>query len=302
MKERKNKIEMFNIDEQRNRIGDKLFKSNMLNDLKPVEEFLIEMADRMAMETAYDVTAHENPSFTTLSYTEWGSNFIVFPLNNDLRRDMVLDSLLSPETDILDWEGYYKDLVAEKKANKYTDRKLVRKAKRESLVVPVGTNKFKQVLDLEKIFSICENENAYVKPHPLTTHEYVGLLKDKCGEDSILEREHDLYEVMAQADKVYTTHYSESMLYAAMLGKDIDVVDKLGRHHQAGFWHFNQHILRTPKEARVPQLNKILSSFHSGVFNPRVDKDWRVKLEKYMLYIEERRAHFSGCYLEQPKK
>lgn len=302
MKERKNKIEMFDIEEQKKRIGDKLFKSNMLNDLKPVEELLIELANEMAFETAYDVTAHENPSFTTLSYTEWGSNFIVFPLNNDLRRDMVLDSLLSPEQDVLDWEGYYKDLISKKKANKYVDRKLVRKAGRESLVVPVGTNKFKDVLDLEKIFSICENENAYVKPHPLTTHEYVGLLKDKCGEDNILDRNDDLYEMLVLADKVYTTHYSESMLYAAMLGKDIDVVDKLGRHHQAGFWHFNQHILRTPKEARVPQLNKILSSFHCGVFNPRVDKDWELKLRKFMAYIEERRAHFSGFYLEKPKK
>jgi len=234
MESTQNKIEMFNLTEQKNRIGEKLFKSNMLDDLKPVEELLIEIADRMAIKTAYDVTAFENPAFTTLSYTEWGSNFIVFPLNNDLRRDMVLDSLLSPEQDVQDWGGYYKDLVDSKKANKYKDRKSVRKASRESLIVPVGTNKFMDVLDLEKINAICENENAYIKPHPLTTHEYIGLLKDKCGEDSVLERDHDLYEMLAKADKVYTTHYSESMLYAAMLEKDIDVVDKLGKHYQAG--------------------------------------------------------------------
>lgn len=296
------KLEMFNLEEQKKRIGEKLNKSNFLIDLKPVEEKLVEDAATKAFETSYDVTAHENPSFTTLAYTEWGSNFIVFPLNNDLRRDMILDSLLSPETDILDWEGYYKGLIANKNANKYKDRKMVRKSIRDSVIVPVGTNKFKDVMNIGKMSVICENESAYIKPHPLTTHEYVGLMKDKCGEKNVLDRDHDLYQVLADSKKVYTTHFSESMLYAAMLGKDIDVVDTLGKHHTAGFWHFNQHILRTPKEARIPQLNKILSSFHSGVFNPRIDKNWETKMDKFLLYMEERRYHFSECYPHKTKK
>lgn len=298
----KDKLEMFNIDEQKKRIGEKLNKSKLLDDLKQVEEYLVEQAEIYKFETAYDVTAAENPSFHTLSYTEWGSNFIVFPLNNDLRRDMILDSLLSPEDVTIDWEAYYKGLIESKNANKYQDRKLVRKQPRESLIVPVGTNKFMDVIDIDKLITVCENESAYIKPHPLTTHEYVGFMMDKCGEDNVLSRDHDLYEMMVGADKVYTTHYSESMLYAAMLGKDIDVVDKLGKHYQAGFWHFNQHMLRTPKEARIPQLNKILNSFHCGVFNPRIDKDWKSKMDKFLLYMEERRAHFSGFYLNKPKK
>ena len=248
-------------------------------------------------DNAYDVVASENPCFKTLSYTEWGGNFMVMPLNNDLKRDMVLDSLLSPIGTVLRWDEYYKKVVSEKTANKYANRNSINKIPRKSLIVPVGTNKFIDVLDINKMADICKRESAFIKPHPITTHEYIGLLMDRCGEDSVLKRDDDLYAMMTGADKIYTTHYSESMLYAAMLSKDIDVVDRLGKHFLAGFWHFNSFILRTPKEARIPQLNKILSSHHSGVFNPRIEKDWKNKMILFLDYMDERRRHFDGIFI-----
>lgn len=290
------RMNMFNHEEMEKRIG-KLNKSEFLDELKEVEEFFDTEANKLGFETAYDVTAHENPCFKTLSYTEWGSNFMVQPLNNDVRRDMMLDSIIDPVSETLRWDLYYRDVISNKAANKYEGRRPANKVGRKSIVVPLGTNKFMDVIDIKKMIEVTKDGNAYIKPHPLTTHEYIGYMKDKCGENNVLSRDHDLYEMMVKADKVYTTHYSESMLYAAMLGKDIDVVDKLGKHFPAGFWHINQHILRTPKEARIPQLNKILSSFHSGVFNPRVDKDWKTKMIAYLRYMTERREHFKGLYI-----
>ena len=300
MDTKKERLEMFNIKEQIKRIGPTLQKNKFLGDLKPVEEFFVDECIKRGIDHSYDVTASQYPEWETLGYTEYATNFIVAPLNNDLRRDMVMDSLLSPEPSMA-WDKYYQQIVLNKQANKYSDRKSSRKKVRDSLLVPVGTNKFLQVLDIQKMIDICETENAFIKPHPLTTHEYVGMLKDKCGEVNVLDRDDDLYQFLSGCKKVYSTHYSESMLYAAMLGKDIDVIDKLGQHYKAGFWHYNSHILRTPKEARIPQLNKILSSFHSGVFNPRVDKDWKSKMTMYLDYIEERRDHFAGMYRHYKK-
>ncbi len=288
---------MFNAKEHKKRVGDRLVKSNFLDELKEVEDYFFEQAESLGFEASYDVTAAQNPSFTTLSYTEWGTNFMVQPLNNDIRRDMVLDSLLDPQSEILRWDEYYAKVIEAKSANKYKDRKSANKVGRHSIVVPMGTNKFMDVMDIHKLIEVTKDGSAYIKPHPLTTHEYVGFMKDKCGEKNVLDRDHDLYEMMVKSKKVYTTHYSESMLYAAMLNKDIDVVDKLGKHWMASFWHLNQHILRTPKEARIPQLNKILSSFHSGVFNPKVDKNWKLKMDAYLMYMVERREHFKGVFL-----
>ena len=290
------KREMFDAGETKQRIGPKLKKSRFLDSLEEVEDFFIEESMKRGYDNAYDVVASENPCFKTLSYTEWGSNFMVMPLNNDLKRDMILDSLMSPEASF-SWDKYYADIISDKVANKYSNRNSINKVPRKSLIVPVGTNKFIDILDLNKIADICKRESAFVKPHPITTHEYIGLLMDKCGEDSVLKRDDDLYTMMAGADKVYTTHYSESMLYAAMMNKDIDVVDRLGKHFQAGFWHFNSFILRTPKEARIPQLNKILSSHHSGVFNPRIEKDWKHKMILFLDYMDDRRRHFDGLFI-----
>ena len=291
------KREMFDAGETKDRIGPKLKKSKFLDSLEEVEDFFINQSMERGYDNAYDVVAAENPCFKTLSYTEYGSNFMVMPLNNDLRRDMILDSLISPLGEIIRWDKYYEQVISNKAANKYSDRNTINKIARKSLIVPVGTNKFIDILDIEKIADVCKRESAFVKPHPITTHEYIGLLMDKCGEDSVLKRDDDLYALMVNSKKIYTTHYSESMLYAAMLGKDIDVVDKLGRHYLAGFWHFNSFILRTPKKNRIPQLNKILSSHHSGVFNPRIEKDWKNKMILFLDYMDERRKHFEGVYI-----
>jgi hypothetical protein len=291
------KREMFDEGETKQRIGPKLKKSQFLDSLEEVEDFFITSSMERGYDNAYDVVASENPCFKTLSYTEWGGNFMVMPLNNDLKRDMILDSLISNVGDVFRWDEYYREVVANKAANKYSNRNTTNKVARKSLIVPVGTNKFIDVLDIDKIADICKRESTYVKPHPITTHEYIGLLMDRCGEGSILKRDDDLYAMMINSSKIYTTHYSESMLYAAMLNKDIDVVDRLGRHFQAGFWHFNSFILRTPKEARIPQLNKILSSHHSGVFNPRIEKDWKNKMTMFLDYMDERRRHFEGVFI-----
>ena len=292
------KREMFDAGETKSRIGPKLKKSSFLDSLEEVEDFFIVESMKRGYDNAYDVVASENPCFKTLSYTEYGGNFMVMPLNNDLKRDMIMDSLLSPEASF-SWDKYYSEVVANKAANKYNDRNTLSKVARKSLIVPVGTNKFIEILDIDKIADVCKREPTYVKPHPITTHEYIGLLMDKCGEDSVLKRDDDLYALMVNCDKVYTTHYSESMLYAAMLGKDIDVVDRLGRHFQAGFWHFNSFILRTPKEARIPQINKVFSSHHSGIFNPRVENNWRDKMVLFLDYMDERRKHFEGIFITQ---
>ena len=297
METKEERMSMFNIKEHKKRVGDRLQKTVKLDILKEVEDYFFHQAESLGFEASYDVTAVQNPSFKTLSYTEWGTNFMVQPLNNDVRRDMILDSLLDPNSKTLRWDNYYSGVIAEKSANKYSNRRSANKVGRHSIVVPMGTNKFMDVMDIQKLIEVTKDGTSYIKPHPLTTHEYVGFMKDKCGENNVLDRDHDLYEMMVKSKKVYTTHYSESMLYAAMLGKDIDVVDKLGKHWQAAFWHFNQHILRTPKEYRIPQLNKILSSFHCGVFNPNVDNDWKSKMDLYLNYMVERREHFKGVFL-----
>lgn len=291
------KREMFDREETISRIGPKLRKNNDLGILQEVEDFFIELSIEKGYDNAYDVTASENPCFSTLGYTEYGGSFMITPLNNDIKRDMILDSLMSPDKNVNRWDLYYRDVINKGVANKYSARNKSTRVGRKSLIIPLGTNKFIEVLDIDKIANVCKRESAFVKPHPITTHEYIGLLKDKCGEGSVLKRDDDLYAMLAQCEKVYTTHYSESMLYAAMLGKDIDVVDKLGKHFQAGFWHFNSFILRTPKEARIPQLNKILSSHHSGVFNPNVEKNWKQKMILFFDYMDDRRRHFDGMFI-----
>ena len=106
METKEERMSMFNIKEHKKRVGDRLQKTVKLDILKEVEDYFFHQAESLGFEASYDVTAAQNPSFQTLSYTEWGTNFMVQPLNNDVRRDMILDSLLDPNSKTLRWDNY----------------------------------------------------------------------------------------------------------------------------------------------------------------------------------------------------
>ena len=297
-------MEMFNKNVAKERIGH-LKKSKALDPLRDVERYFLKQIKKYNIETSYDVLAQEIPYFKTMAYTEFATCFMMHPLNLDLRLTQVMEAAQDDESEEKDFVSYFRSNIEDKLANKYQDRKTDFSGYHEvdNIVVLPGSNKLKSNTCLNKLHYIkkTHDDNVYFKPHPITTHQVIGELKDMFGEDSILPRDIDMYHFLQQADKVYGTHITESTIYAASLGKEIEPVDVYNGIERGSFYHINKFLFEN-KDNPQPWINKTLSSYKSGIICPQLEEDWREKLDNYLEYMYEKRETYKNWFIEGKKK
>ena len=297
-------MEMFNKKVLAERIGP-LKKNDKLNDLEQVERYVIKKCKELGLEHSYDVIAEEMPYFRTMGYTEYATNFMMQPLNLKMRMGQVTDAYDDNVDDVQDWASYFRANIESKTANKYQERneEFERYGNKSVLVVLPGSNKLKTNCCLNKLIAIAKEHKGdiYFKPHPITTHAVIGEIKDLFGEESILPRDIDVYHFLQKAEKVYTTHISETALYAIMLGKQVEPIDVWNNIHQGSFYTVNAPFFDN-KDNGDEWVNRVFSSPKSGIINPVIDLDWRSKVDQYFEYIFNKRKYYKGWYLEAPRK
>lgn len=297
-------MEMFNKNVAKERLGH-LKKSQALNPLREVERYFLKQVKKYGLETSYDVLAQEIPYFKTLAYTEYATCFMMHPLNQDLRMTQIVDAYKDDTAEEKDFVSYFRGNIENKIANKYQDRKtdFDRYHTVDNLVVLPGSNKLKENTCLNKLIYIHRqhDENVYFKPHPITTHKVIGELKDQFGEDAILPRDIDMYHFLEQADKVYGTHITESTLYAACLGKEIEPIDVYNNIERGSFYHISKHLYEYRDDPQ-PWINKAFSSHKSGIICPQLEDDWKEKLDNYLEYIYNKREKYKNWFITSIKK
>tara|TARA_R100001510_G_C7623302_1_gene183686 strand:- start:27 stop:926 length:900 start_codon:yes stop_codon:yes gene_type:complete len=298
-------MEMFNKKELQGRIGP-LKKSKSLYDLEQVEGYVIRRASELGLETSYDVMAEEMPYFKTLAYTEYAGCFYLQPLNFKLRNEQMQEAWHDSDSEVVDYHSWFVDKVVNNSNNKYTDREDVsnKYPAKNAIVVLPGSNKVRENVCLNKLKWIKQKygDNVYFKPHPITTHQIIGELKDFFGEDCILPRDADMYYFLQKANEVYTTHISESCLYAVALGKATQPIDVWNNIQRGSFYCINNYLMYHQVSGK-DYINKTFSSYKSGIINPAVDKDWKKKVDDYLEWIYLRRECYKNWFLaDEPKK
>lgn len=293
-------MEMFNQKSMNERIGPDIKKSPSLSHLKDVEKYFVNSIKKYKIEIAYDVIANEIPYFKTMNYTEWAHSFIMHPLQQDLRMKQMRDAYADNVEQTIDYVEYFKDRILNKKSNKYSHiHKDITHKPRDVLVVLVGSNKLKERICLNKLKWVCDTyeNDVYFKPHPLTKHQLVGELKDLFTDERVLHRDADMYEFLINAKIVYTSHMSESAVYAACLDKQIEPIDVFNKVEQGSFYHINYFLFTedNPKE----WINRTFNSAKSGVINPEVDSNWKQKVDEYLEYITSVRNKFKNKYISK---
>lgn len=297
-------MEMFNEQELKKRIGP-LKKADSLYDLEQVEGYVIRKCQENGLETSYDVMAEEMPYFKTIAYTEYAGNFYLQPLNFKMRNEQMIDAWHDNESEVLDYSSWLVKKVVDSNANKYKHRKeeLDRFPPKDYLIVLPGSNKLRENVCLNRLKHIVNDHgnNVLFKPHPITTHQIIGELKDFFGEENILPKNVDMYHYMQKAKGVYSTHISESPLFAGVLGKRIEPVDVWNDIQRGSFYCINSFLYHH-QDNIVEYVNKTFSSYKSGIINPDLDKDWKVKVDKYIDYICEKRNRYKHWYISSPAK
>lgn len=287
-------MEMFNQRSIKERIGDTIKKSETLHHLKDCEKYFLKLARKYKIEHAYDVVANELTYFKTIQYTEWAHCFAMNPLSQELRVKQMEDARYN-EVDKYDFLGYFRDKVKSKTSNKYQDIKSKPLEQRDHLIVPVGSNKLKDTICLNKLCFLRDkyDGNIWFKPHPLTTHALIGELRDILG-DMVLDRSHDVYALLESAETVHTSHMSETCVYAVAMGKDIDMIDIMNKVHEGSFYHINRMMFLSSDPAAT--IQSCLNGVECGIVNPEIQDDWQQRMDQYFEYIfeerEKRKYHY----------
>ena len=297
-------MEMFNKKELDKRIGP-LKKNDSLYQLEQVEGYVIRKCQERGIETSYDVMAEEMPYFKTIGYTEYAGNFYLQPLNFKMRNEQMSDAWHHNTKDVADYASWLVKNVVDKNSNKYKHRteEIDKYPAKDYLVVLPGSNKLRENVCLNKLKHIVNKHgnNVLFKPHPITTHQIIGELKDFFGEENILPKNVDMYYYMQKAKGVYSTQISESALYAAVLGKTIEPVDVWNNIQRGSFYCVNSYIYFNQDNIKE-YVNRTFSSYKSGIIKPELDKNWKKKVDDYIEYICEKREKYKDWYIAVPKK
>jgi len=295
-------MEMFDPKLLKERIGD-MKKAETLNVLKDVEEYFLRKVKKYDFEATYDVIANEIPFFKTLNYTEYAHCFIIHPLCQELRVNQMVDAFYDNCEEKIDFVSFFRDKITSNSANKYQDMINDKDYPiRSNLVVLAGSNKLKERICLNKLRWIAKNHDGDVwfKPHPITTHAVIGEMKDMFGENNILPRGANMYYFLQNADRIYTSHISESAIYSISLDKIIEPTDVYHKAEQGSFFHINKFLFTSPNPKEW--INRTFNSYKSGVINPNIDKEWKDKIDNYLEYINEIRQSYKNKYIDIPKK
>ena len=250
--------------------------------------------------------AEEMPYFKTLAYTEYAGCFYLQPLNYKLRNEQLIDAYYDNDTsNIVDYSSWFVNKIVSNDANKYQNRKenYDNYPAKDYIAVLPGSNKVRENVCLNRMKDISakHGNNVYFKPHPITTHQIIGELKDFFGEENILPREINMYYYLQKAKGVYTTHISESCLYGVVLGKHTEPIDVWNNIQRGSFYCINNHLLYHQKNAK-DFINKTFSNYKSGIINPEIDKNWKEKVDKYIEYIYKKREMYKGWFIDGRKQ
>ena len=243
------------------------------------------------------------PYFKTMGYTEYAGNFYLQPLNYKLRNEQLVDAYYDTEDDkVVDYSSWLVNRVVNNGANKYLGRDekaLANYPAKDYIAVLPGSNKVRENVCLNRLKAMSKKHgsNIYFKPHPITTHQIIGELKDFFGEENILPRNINMYYYLQKAKGVYTTHISESCVYGVVLGKDTQPMDVWNNIQRGSFYCINNHLLYHQDKAKS-YINKTFSNYKSGIINPELDENWQEKVDKYMDYICEKRDKYKGWFVD----
>tara|TARA_R100000152_G_C6758067_1_gene181930 strand:- start:1152 stop:1484 length:333 start_codon:yes stop_codon:yes gene_type:complete len=105
---------------------------------------------------------------------------------------------------------------------------------------------------------------------------------------------------MQKAKHIYTTHISESAVYASVLGKKIEPIDVWNNVMHGSFACINSHLFDNQHHVKK-YIDKCFSSYKSGIINPNIDKNWKEKVDKYFDYICKKRDVYKNWFIDNRK-
>jgi len=279
-------------------VGDLKF-SKRIQELSEVEKFFINECTRRKIFWSYDVSSVEPLYFDTINYTTYAGCFVMNPLQPEISQRQMYDAIRNNNSSV-DFLSYFKDKIKNKSANKYDKEDQKIEGDYDAVVVLPGNNKILINVCIRKLQWIVDQHGDRVlfKPHPLTGQDLVDKIKEKINrkETTFAPIDSDLYQVLPNVNTVYTSHMSESAMYATAIGKTISPIDRIDKRQPSSFGHINYFLFNELKPMSI--VNLMLSSYKSGVICPDIEENWKEKITLYLDYILEIREKIKDHFIQ----
>lgn len=281
--------------------ADRITSKQKIKDLEDVYAHLqgYLLTNNIDIEISHDCWAWENPYFKTLNYTSYAGCLILHPLSPQVAQQQMQDALIDADhSRVEEIKEYFKNKILTGNASKYNEIKKEPKKICKDLIILPGTNKVREHISMFKLGKLNDEcESLAIKPHPLTDDVQLKEINNFFKGHYICSIYDDLYKMLKGADRIHTTHLSESVLYSAVLGKEITSIEKIQSIKNAAFMYINSLVFGRPKDKNYVPVCAAMTSYKSGVINPDIDPLWKSKVEKYIDYILEVRENYKGCYV-----
>lgn len=292
------KGKMFDKTEITRRLSNIVTINNDLYKLKEAEEYLLLKAEDYKFDLCYDLVAPEKPFFDYLNYSNYSNFFMIRPLSPELANKQIIDSLIFEESFDYDYVSYFTRRLTENLANKYNDMEDITYTNYDAVVCLPGGDKLFNYVCFNKLKLIIEmhGKRAVFKPHPLTCSESLEKLTKNLPKIArISNPKENIYSYIKGAKYIYTSHWSETALYASLLGAEVEPIDTFQHRYLATYDHLNSNLFGQVEVNKV--INKIFNNYRSGFINPEIQIDWKHRINKYLEYIANVRARFKTYYV-----
>lgn len=278
--------------------GDHVLWDPKYFELQEVQDYLEEKVKSLPIALSFDVTAYEPLHFKTLNYTTYAGFFIIHPLSVEQSLRQMSDAY-ADRLDPVGFIDHIKDKIrSEGYVSKYLSLVEEKPFSKEALVVLPGANKLKKHVCVGKLKYILDKhgkDNVLFKKHPISFDEAYQELDEFLGGINYASGHAKLFNLMEEADYVYSSMISETALTANILGKKVDHIDLWQNRGLTSFGHINYYLFSTPDPVKWADI--AFSSYKSGVIHPLIDKDWKNKIDMYLDYIMELRGFYKNAYL-----
>ena len=264
-------------DDQTKRLGklaDRI-KPQLIADLQPIEAAILEATP---LPCTYDVMRMQQPYFHEFTYTELMGGLMLCPQSSIAQAQLIDMALADTATKLLDVAAILETRLAQDgNLDKYNlDR--VSQGYDKIAFVP-GSNAFRKFVSRERLARLMwEDQDVFLKLHPLSDQNLVRFLKLEFGAHRLLNPQHSGWDYLTHASDVWCCGTTEMGLYAVYLGKPITNIGNFFSEPQAAFsglyrslWHADD---------RRATLLKLLAHPLSGWLHP-TDPDVTNRIETY---------------------
>ncbi|BBI61638.1 hypothetical protein [Vreelandella sulfidaeris] len=235
-------------------------RGHRLAALSPLADHLYEAFED---EVLFDIY-YSGDTLKSLSYTEiFSQGLMISPCHDKLRyrlAEMALEDDDAPVTADM--------ILSGERLDKYRLLPGFETHELDVVVFLPGTNIIDMYVDFERLRELVYNENAIVKPHPISSAGLMHRLESMFP-GRVASRRESGYDMLCRAKRVCVTTNSEMGLMAILMNKDVEVIDR--SNAQRPIYKQIYDAVMHQSDRKIA-LEKVLGSRHAGFYWTWQDK------------------------------